>query len=230
MTERLYYPDSYLREFSATVAEAGGGGTRVVLDRTAFYPASGGQPCDTGLLNGLRVTDVIDEEERVVHVVDGQLNAGDPVTGSIDWPRRFDHMQQHSGQHLLSAVFAELFGFQTLSFHLGEEASTIDLSAAVLELDAMQAAEERVNALVCENRALSVSFEDASEAGGLRKETGRTGTLRIVSIDGCESSFCAAHGRCAGRAPSTTHCRPWRESSRPRRKRRRLWRRRCRSR
>ena len=198
MTDRLYYSDSYLTQFNATVAACDGPG-RVVLDRTAFYPDSGGQPHDEGTLGGLKVLDVIDEDERIVHVVDGELQPGEEVAGAVDWTRRFDHMQQHSGQHLLSAVFEELFGYRTLSFHLGSEASTIDLPAASLEPAQLQAAEERVNALVCENRPLPVNFEDAAEAQGLRKESGRSGLLRIVSIEGCDRSACGGtHVRATG--------------------------------
>jgi alanyl-tRNA synthetase len=131
--------------------------------------------------------------------VDGTLEPGVEVDGSIDWERRFDHMQQHSGQHLLSAVFEELFGYSTLSFHLGAESSTIDLSAAALEPARIEAAEARVNALVCENRPLAVTFEDAAEAQGLRKESGRAGALRIVSIEGCDRSACGGtHVRATG--------------------------------
>jgi alanyl-tRNA synthetase len=198
MTERLYYSDSYLRRFRATVVSCDGAG-RVSLDRTAFYPDSGGQPHDEGTLGGLKVVDVIDEDERIVHVVEGELAAGAQVDGVIDWTRRFDHMQQHSGQHLLSAVFEELFGYKTLSFHMGAEASTIDLSAESLEPGQVKAAEERVNGLVCENRPLAVSFEDAAGAQGLRKESGRSGLLRIVTIDGCDRSACGGtHVRATG--------------------------------
>lgn len=198
MTERLYYADSYLTQFQATVVASDGPG-RVALDRTAFYPDSGGQPHDEGTLGGLKVLDVIDEDQRIVHVVEGELPVGARVEGVIDWTRRFDHMQQHSGQHLLSAVFEELFEFKTLSFHMGAEASTIDLSAESLEPGQLKTAEERVNALVCENRPLTVSFEDAGEAQGLRKESGRSGLLRIISIDGCDRSACGGtHVRATG--------------------------------
>src|SRR5664280_2773247 len=123
MTERLYYTDSYLREFAARVVERSADGRTVYLDRTLFYPASGGQPFDIGSIAGLAVVEVVDEEERVAHRLAAPLAAGE-VAGGIDWKRRFDHMQQHSGQHLLSAVFEELFGLHTVSFHLGAESAT----------------------------------------------------------------------------------------------------------
>src|SRR5690349_261839 len=109
MTERLYYNDCYMRDFRARVADAGDGGKRVYLDRTAFYPTSGGQPFDTGTLGGIAVNDVVDDGEMIGHVLESPLtiSAGEEVEGTIDWARRWDHMQQHTGQHLLSAVLIE---------------------------------------------------------------------------------------------------------------------------
>src|SRR6478735_3360498 len=114
-TQRLYYTDSYQTSFRANVTASGEGGRRLVLDCTTFYPSSGGQPHDTGTINGVALEDVIDEGDRVVHVLASPVSASE-VEGAIDWPRRFDHMQQHTGQHLLSAVFAGLFGIDTISF------------------------------------------------------------------------------------------------------------------
>jgi alanyl-tRNA synthetase len=125
MTERLYYNDCYVREFRARVIDLSDGGKRVYLDRTAFYPTSGGQPFDLGTLNGLAVREVSDEDDRIAHVLDAPLGATD-VDGSLDWERRYDHMQQHTGQHLLSAVLIELFDINTVSFHMGAVTSTID--------------------------------------------------------------------------------------------------------
>jgi alanyl-tRNA synthetase len=189
MTERLYYTDSYLTAFDASVVETGEGGLRVYLDRTAFYPSSGGQPNDLGTLNGIRVVDVVDEEERIAHVLEKPLQTG-AVAGSVDWTRRFDHMQQHSGQHLLSAVFEALYGMKTVSFHLGAESSTIDLETPALSPAQVWAVEERTAQLVLECHPLGVGFEDASAAAGLRKATEREGTLRIVSIEGVDRSAC----------------------------------------
>ena len=187
MTERLYYQDCYLREFRARVVEAADGGRRVYLDRTAFYPNSGGQPFDTGTLGGARVIEVIDEEERVAHVLDAAIAAGE-VAGEIDWQRRFDHMQQHSGQHLLSAVLEELFKIPTVSFHLGAEVCTIDVTASALTTHQIDKAEERCAEIVSQARPLGITFEDA--AAGLRKESQRTGTLRVVAIEGVDRSAC----------------------------------------
>ena len=189
MTERLYYTDSYLREFRARVTGRSDDGRRIYLDRTAFYPASGGQPHDTGSIAGVPLVEVEDEGERLAHIVAAPV-AEDEVDCRIDWARRFDHMQQHSGQHLLSAVFVERFGMATVSFHLGQESSTIDLDTATLEAARMLEAERRANEAVCENRPLSVTLEDAGETRDLRKPSERDGTLRIVSIEGLDRSAC----------------------------------------
>ena len=189
MTERLYYTDSYLCEFRAKVAVRSQDGCRIYLDRTAFYPASGGQPPDTGAIGGVQVLEVEDEGERIAHITAAPVEAAE-VDCRIDWERRFDHMQQHSGQHLLSAVFIARLGLVTVSFHLGQESSTIDLDTATLDPAAVLEAERRANEAVCENRPLSVSFEDAAQAGDLRKASERTGTLRIVSIEGLDRSAC----------------------------------------
>jgi alanyl-tRNA synthetase len=209
ITERLYYTDSYLREFQARVVERSPDGRTVYLDRTLFYPASGGQPCDFGSITdlgaiaGVAVVEVVDEEERIAHRLAAPLavggDVGDAVAGALDWTRRFDHMQQHSGQHLLSAVFEELFGLHTVSFHLGAESATIDLEGGPVEPRTVAEAERRANQVVAENRAVDVRFEDASAAQGLRKASEREGTLRIVSIDGLDRSACGGtHVRTTG--------------------------------
>jgi alanyl-tRNA synthetase len=189
MTERLYYTDSYLQAFDATVVDRAEDGRRVYLDRTAFYPTSGGQPFDTGTLGGVRVADVVDEGDRIAHLLEGTL-AANPVAGAIDWPRRFDHMQQHTGQHLLSAVIAELTGHATTSVHFGAGSSTLDLAAASLEPARLIAIEERANKVVTENRPVRVEFAEAAAATGLRKPSEREGALRLVIIEGLDRSAC----------------------------------------
>src|SRR5947209_156984 len=163
MTERLYYTDSYLREFRARVVDTADEGRRVYLDRTAFYPTSGGQPFDTGTLAGVPVVDVIDEDGRIAHVLERPVLV-ETVQGRIDRERRFDHMQQHTGQHLLSAVFVEMQDAPTLSFHLGAESCTIDIGAAALTPEQVRAVERRANEIVQQNRPVSISFEHATEA------------------------------------------------------------------
>jgi alanyl-tRNA synthetase len=195
VTERLYYADSRLRTFEAIVrsCETIDGRMAVVLDRTAFYPTSGGQPFDTGRLGHVDVLDVVDVEAtgEVVHVTSGALEVGARVTGEIDWPRRFDHMQQHTGQHVLSAAFERLYGVRTVSFHLGSDVSTIDLSREVTARE-IATAEDEANAIVWDDRALEVAVVSAEEAARLplRKETMRVGPIRIVEIPDFDLSAC----------------------------------------
>ena len=198
MTERLYYHDSYLTRFRARVVDASPDGTHVYLDRTAFYPTSGGQPFDTGTLNGVAVIDVIDEGERIAHVTASPVT-GVEVEGVIDQPRRFDHMRQHTGQHLLSAVFIQLLDAPTVSFHLGAEACTIDIQRDALTTDDVRAVEKRANELVLENRPVTVEFREAAGDLGLRKPADRAGELRIVSIADLDRSACGGtHVRATG--------------------------------
>jgi alanyl-tRNA synthetase len=198
MTHRLYYTDAYLRDFDADVVDRADDGRRVYLDRTAFYPTSGGQPHDTGTLGGSPVLEVVDEGDRIAHLLAEPLDAR-AVHGVVDWPRRFDHMQQHTGQHLLSAVLHELFGHATVAVHFGRDTSTLDLDVAALERPRLVEAELRANEIVTENRAVEVSFEDAGLASGLRKASAREGTLRILTIRGLDRSACGGtHVRATG--------------------------------
>jgi alanyl-tRNA synthetase len=198
MTERLYYTDSYLRAFTARVADRSADGLTLYLDRTAFYPASGGQPFDTGAIAGARVAEVVDEGERIAHRMAAGVGS-ETVSCAVDWSRRFDHMQQHTGQHLLSAVFEELFGLRTVGFHLGGEIANIDLEGAAPEAAGLREAERRANEIVCEDRPVTVRFEDSAEAAGLRKPSERAGELRIVSIEGLDRSACGGtHVRATG--------------------------------
>ena len=195
-TTRLYYTDSMLREFTAAVvaAEVVDGRVAIRLDRTAFYPTSGGQPNDTGSLGSGRVVDVVDREDGTVwHTVEAgpALTVGETVHGRVDWPRRFDHMQQHSGQHVLSAEFARLCAAQTVGFHLGERASTIDLDRP-LSPEEVVAGESAANAVVWDDRVVTVRLVSATEAARLelRKPSGRTGRTRLVEINRCDLSAC----------------------------------------
>ncbi len=198
MTDRLYYTDAYLTAFDAVVVARADGGRRVYLDRTAFYPTSGGQPFDTGRLGGAEVIDVVEEGDRIAHLLASPVE-GDRLDGRIDWPRRFDHMQQHTGQHLLSAVIAERFGHATVSVHFGRESSTLDLDTDTLSHDRVVEAEALANAAVTENRPIGVSFESAGATTGLRKASDRQGTLRIVTIEGVDRSACGGtHVRATG--------------------------------
>ena len=190
MTNRLYYTDAYRAAFTAAIVERSDDGLRVYLDETAFYPTSGGQLHDLGTLGGIAVVDVVDEDDRIAHVLAAPLGPVDRVECAIDWARRFDHMQQHTGQHLLSAVFEDLFGFATLSVHFGPDYSTLDLGTESVSREQLLEAEARANALIAEARPVVVTFEDAAAASGLRKQSDRQGTLRIVSIDAVDRSAC----------------------------------------
>src|SRR5437868_5035365 len=171
-TTRLYYTDSYLTTFEARVVDVAEDGRRVYLDQTAFYPTSGGQPHDVGTLGDVRITDVIDEGDRIAHVLETPLasNAGTgDVQGRITWERRFDHMQQHTGQHLLSAVLEDAFGYHTVSVHFGRDYSSLDLDVDSIGDERLVEAEARANVIGGENRPVTTGFEDASQATGLRK-------------------------------------------------------------
>jgi len=206
VTERLYYHDSFRREFDANVisCEREGNRWKVILDRTAFYPTSGGQPHDVGRLGHAYVVEVVDtgtdvlsvapdstSEQPVVHYTSAELPIG-PVTGKIDWNRRVDHMQQHTAQHLLSAAFIELFGFQTKSFHLGRLASTIDVETPSVLPHHLEQAERRTNEIIFEDREVLVRFGTAVELAeaGIRKKVEREGVLRAIDIEGFDRQPC----------------------------------------
>ena len=191
MTNRLYYTDAYCTAFTANVVDRSDDGLRVYLDETAFYPTSGGQPHDLGTLGGVSVVDVVDEEDRIAHVLASPfIAATGAVEGVVDWSRRHDHMQQHTGQHLLSAVFEDVFGAKTISVHFGPDYSTLDLDTESVTRDQLVTVERRANALVAESRPVTVTFEDAAAAAGLRKASERSGALRIVSIADVDRSAC----------------------------------------
>lgn len=188
MTERLYYADSYCVRFPARVVGqlAWRGCPAVLLDRTAFYPSSGGQPADRGMLNGTLVCDVAAREEdgAVVHVLERELPVGAEVEGVVDWTRRFDHMQQHTGQHILSAAFERLLDADTVGFHLGADASTIDVAVAHLSHEAAEEVENMANRVVWENRPVSARFVSPDELAALplRRPPAVREAVRVVEI------------------------------------------------
>ncbi len=189
MTRRLYYTDSYLAQIQAKVIHRSEDGLRVTLDETIFYPTSGGQPHDLGTLNEIPVIDVVDENDRVIHFLAAPLSA-DVIRAQIDWRRRYDHMQQHTGQHLLSAVFEELFQIPTLSFRMSDEVSTIELGTRDLTESHVYQVLLRATELARTNPRIAVTFEDANAVQGLRKASERSGTLRIVELPGIDRSAC----------------------------------------
>ena len=202
MTFRIYYTDPYCRRFEAVVTTAleHDGRPAALLDRTAFYPSSGGQPFDTGRLlthdrGAIEVVETVDRDDAVVHVLSAPIVEGAAVRGEIDWNRRFDHMQQHTGQHLLSAAFDRLFDNRTVSFHMGADTATIDLLRETSS-EEISRAEDEANRVVWENREVSIRFVDPARRGPsdpplqLRKETAREGILRLIEVTGFDLSAC----------------------------------------
>jgi alanyl-tRNA synthetase len=208
-TDRLYYTDSYLTRFAAIVVAHGSIGDQpaVALDRSAFYPEGGGQPADHGTLNGLTITDVqVDAAGVVWHGLadpaqPAQLPAGTAVEGVVDWARRFDHMQQHCGQHILTAAFVEVAGLATTAFHLSPGSVTIDLEAAELNAAQAQAAELRANAIIWANAPVTARFVAPEELATirLRKPPSVSGAVRVVSVGEFDHSACGGtHPRATG--------------------------------
>ena len=196
MTTRLYYADAYLTSFTARVTERAevDGHPAVRLDRSAFYPTSGGQAHDTGRLDSVAVIDVrVAEDGGVLHLLAAPLPEGaGEVSGVIDWQRRFDHMQQHSGQHLLSQAFDRLLGLETVSVHFGDDLCTLDLAGESFDMDGLAAVERHVNEFVWENRAIrAYEVSDAELASvPLRRAPKVTGKIRIVEIADYDWSAC----------------------------------------
>ena len=196
-TKKLYFSDSSLLEFSATVAlvKPSTRGDCVVLDQTAFYPTGGGQPNDTGTLGDAKVVDVFEDEAGIVyHVVEqaGLLTPGQGVNGIIDRARRLDHLQQHSGQHILSQAFVQVCGAETRSFHLGAQASAIDVELQSVNDELLRAAEDLANAIVFDDRPMRVHMVKEEEAARLplRKESAVRGTIRVIEIENFDWSPC----------------------------------------
>lgn len=197
LTERLYYSDSHLVEFEARVTEIServSGWTAITLDRTAFYPTGGGQPSDTGTLNGTRVVECIETEEQgVLHVIQGRTpEVGATVKGRIDWPRRLDHMQQHTGQHILSQAFVTLFHAPTKSFRVLEQVCEIDVELANPTNEIIEKAVELANNVIWEDRPITIKYTTSEEAADmpLRKEPSRGGELRLIEIEGFDLTPC----------------------------------------
>jgi alanyl-tRNA synthetase len=197
VTERLYYSDSHLIEFDARVVdvtERVSGWAAIVLDRTAFYPTGGGQPSDTGTLNGARVVECIDDGDNgVLHVVQGMMpSRGAVVQGRVDWSRRLDHMQQHTGQHILSQAFVNLFNAATKSFRVLETSCEIDVDLNNPTTEIIERAVELANNVVWEDRAIEIRNVTSAEAAELplRKESARDGELRLIEIEGFDLTPC----------------------------------------
>ena len=199
MTRRLYFEDACALEFDAEVLErrTHEGFPAVVLDRTGFYPESGGQPWDKGVLGGVEVLKVLDLDGVILHVLKGDVPAG-RVHGRVDGPTRFDHMQQHTGQHILSQAFFEVLKGETLSFHLGPDVSTLEIGLRTVSDAELDRVEDRANAVVWENREIKTYFVPEEKIGEvpLRRPPKKQGLLRVVEVADFD------HSACGG-----THCR-----------------------
>jgi alanyl-tRNA synthetase len=206
VTSRIYYTDPYCCRFDAVVTHARvhEGRPAALLDRTAFYPTSGGQPFDTGKIlqagearraepdgSAIQVVDAIDLDDEVLHILSAPLKEGTTVRGEVDWMRRFDHMQQHTGQHILSAAFDRLFDDRTVGFHMGSEVSTIDLQRE-MSWDQIAEAEREANRIISDNREVAIRFVSSDHAAtlALRKEPAREGTLRVIEVKEFDLSAC----------------------------------------
>ena len=193
MSEKLYYNDPFLQEFTAAVlsCEQDKTGWKVVLDRTAFYPEGGGQPADTGMLGDAKVIDVREKEGVIVHTCDKALNVGDTVTGRIDWVRRFDHMQQHSGEHIVSGIICARYGCDNVGFHLGKDIVTIDFNHDISPED-LPSIEAQANAFIWSDTPIDIRFleGDALRQAEYRSKKFIPGLVRLVAFPGADCCAC----------------------------------------
>lgn len=193
MSEKLYYSDPFLQEFTATVlsCEQDKAGWKVVLDRTAFYPEGGGQSADTGILGDAKVIDVREKEGVIVHTCDKALNVGDTATGRIDWARRFDHMQQHSGEHIVSGIICARYGCDNVGFHLGKDIVTIDFNHDISP-DDLPAIEAQANAFIWSDTPIDIRFleGDALRQAEYRSKKFIPGLVRLVAFPGADCCAC----------------------------------------
>lgn len=192
-TKRLYDENSYIREFDARVlsCEEGKNGYEVVLDESAFFPEGGGQPADQGFLNDVRVTDVRDKKDYVLHICSQSLKPGSLVHGRIDWERRFLHMQQHSGEHIFSGIVHRLHGYDNIGFHMGKDFVTVDFSGLLTEEEIAEA-EKQANTVVLANERILAEYPCARELETLeyRSKKEIDGAVRIVTVPGADVCAC----------------------------------------
>ena len=192
-TIRLYYEDVYTKEFTATVlaCREAKKGYHVILDRSAFYPEGGGQPSDTGMLNDVKVTEVHEKDGELLHYTEKALEAGTQVTGKINWERRFDLMQQHSGEHIVSGLVHEAYGYDNVGFHMGSDVITIDFNGPLDETQ-MAEIERKANEKIWENSAVEITYPDKEELEKLpyRSKKELTGKVRIVRFPGADLCAC----------------------------------------
>ena len=201
-TKRLYLENPYQVEFEAQVVEKVIWEKKpaLILDQTCFYPESGGQPCDKGILNEVEVLKVLEDEARIIHLLAEDISSG-KVAGKVDWQTRFDHMQQHSGQHILSQSFHELLGAETLSFHLGEDISTLEMDLRKISKEEVENIERRANEIVFQDREIKCYFipEEKIDSVPLRRPPKKKGLIRVVEVSDFDFSACGGtHVRRAG--------------------------------
>ena len=201
-TRKLFYEDSHLKEFSATVTGCWEtkGGWAVTLEATAFYPTGGGQNCDLGILGGANVLDVKEQGEGIIHLCDAPLEVGSTVKGTIDWQRRFDHMQQHSGEHLVMGQVYGKFGYHNVGFHMGESLVTIDLDGPVTWEDLMEI-ERSVNEIIWQNRPVKTWYPSPEELPNVkyRSKKALPWPVRIVEFPGADvCACCGTHVKYTG--------------------------------
>lgn len=194
LTEKLYYKDQYMKEFTAKVLSCSSrqdGNYGVILDRTAFYPEGGGQPGDTGTLSDSDVLDTVEEGGEIVHICSSSCDAGSEVSGSIDWDRRFDHMQQHTGEHIISGMICSELHCDNVGFHMGSDTVTIDYNAPA-DLETILAIEKKANTYIMEDHPAHIFFPDSSELKSLhyRSKKELEGDVRIVSFPGADMCAC----------------------------------------
>ncbi len=202
MTKKLYYDDAYMSSFTARVLSCTEGkkGYEVILDRTAFYPEGGGQPGDSGYIGGVRVNDTHEKSGEVVHYCAAPIAEGSEVNGEIDFARRFDFMQQHSGEHMVSGLIHARFGCDNVGFHMGHDTVTIDFNCAISPAELAEI-EREANALIWANRPVNISWPDAEALAALpyRSKKELSGDVRIVEFPGVDiCACCGTHVRSAG--------------------------------
>ena len=192
-TERLFYKDVYLKEFDGKVLSCveQEGTFRVILDQTAFYPEGGGQPAEGGVLGGVKVLDVREEEDAIVHILEGPLEEGEVVRGRIDWDRRFRYMQQHSGEHVVSGLIHADFGYDNVGFHMGSDFITIDLNGMLKE-EELSVIEAKANAYIWRNEEVHIFYPGTEELKSLpyRSKKELTGQVRLVEFPGADLCAC----------------------------------------
>ena len=201
-TEKLYYADAYQKTFTATVVAClpRKKGFSIILDKTCFYPEGGGQPGDRGTLNDIPVTDAHEKEGQVLHYTDSPLEVGSSVTGTINWDRRFDLMQQHSGEHMVSGVVNRRWGYDNVGFHMGADMITIDFSGVLTEQQLLEV-EQEVNRRIWQNSKVKCSYPSPEELKEIpyRSKKELTGSVRIVEFPGADiCACCGTHVKYTG--------------------------------